>query len=595
MRHWFDNMMRSCAENFPARCEWGAEVVGEKPYGAHPKSPLFKPSQPRSLKGEVKKIPLFKGGRGISTRTGLHPRFQFVLLMMACAVLFQSPQANARQIPEFNTIEQQIDSYRMEDAKARLHALSDDARASAEGLYLRGKYLFYAGQYKQADTLLKQAIEGSRTELDWKYLRDQTDISRRNTDTLQTAKPQKGFTFHYRNGADALLIPYALEALNAQRRALKKSLGETVHHIRVYIVPNVQMLSELCGLSTEQIEATGTVAVSKYNRIMILSPSLIVGGYPWLDTLAHELTHILITKITANRAPIWLHEGVAKLLEGQWRGVSQTHLTPVLAYLLDQAVREKRLIPLRRFHPSVSYLPNQEDAALAYAQGLSFLRFVTERFRDGNSLKTLLALSAEKSLDGAFTISTAYGINKLYGWWQKNLEGSRNTPITLVPMMQRRFKTIPGNEKSDIDPILDREVRRHIRVGDLLRIRGHVAAARQEYEWALQKNETPTPDIVDRLVSTLLAEDRAEEALALLAPMESLYPNHFTVFLQAGEAHTKLGQVAQAKKALRAALALNPFHAEVHCMLSAIYEGSGEENKSAIEKEACLKLSSAAE
>ena len=517
----------------------------------------------------------------------------FFLVAVALSAYFHAIPAGAEVTPSLEQIETQIDSCRVESAWQQLSQLPEESRNSAKGRYLRGKYLFYVGQYQKADTLLKQAIEEARTELDWKYLRDQVEISRRFTDTLHTARPQKGFSFHYQNGMDSVLIPYALETLKAQRRQLKKTLGHTVDNIRVYIVPSVEMLSELCGLSTEQIEATGTVAITKYNRIMILSPSLIVGGYPWLDTLAHELTHLAITRITANRAPIWLHEGVAKLLEGQWRGIDKTELTPVLAYLLDEASREKRLIPLRRFHPSVSYLPNQEDAALAYAQVLSFLRFVTERFKDGNSLKSLLKISAEKSLEGAFIVTTSYGIAKLFRWWQKNLEGTSKTPAMLVPLMHRRFKTLQGAEKSNIDPILDREVRRHIRVGDLLRIRGHIAAAQKEYEWALEKNEALTPDIVDRLVSSLLAQNKSRDALKLLSAMETLYPNHSTVFMQAGEAHTKLGHLEDAESALSTAIALNPFNAETHCMLSAIYDGSGNEEKASIEKDACLKLSSA--
>jgi hypothetical protein len=35
-------------------------------------------------------------------------------------------------------------------------------------------------------------------------------------------------------------------------------------------------------------------------------------GYRWLDAISHEYMHYLIVKLTANKAPIWFHEGLAK-------------------------------------------------------------------------------------------------------------------------------------------------------------------------------------------------------------------------------------------------------------------------------------------
>lgn len=510
-----------------------------------------------------------------------------ILLLCACRGLA------AQSSPTLNEVENHIDAYQMEDAKRKLDSLSADVFQSAKGKYIRGKYLFFLGKYKKSEALLKEAIQKTKTELDWKYLRDQVEISRRQSNVLKQTKPKYGFTFFYQNGTDALLIPYALRTLLAQKRYLKKELGDTIEQMRVYILPSVQMLSEMCGLSEEQIEATGTVAVSKYNRIMILSPKLIVGGYPWLDTMAHELTHISITRLSSNRAPIWLHEGIAKLFEAKWRGVRHGKLVPVHAYLLDKAARERRLIPLRRFHPSVSYLPNQEDAALAYAQGLSFLTYLTQKFKPEHSLQSLLRLVAQIDVEPALRTTTSYDINKLYRWWQDELVGARNAPAELVPLMKRRFQTRSGSRNVNIDPVLSKEVRRHIRVGDLLRLRGHIDGAVKEYEWALSKSDSLTPDIVDRLADALLAQKNPAQALKLLGPMKALYPNHSTIFIQAGEAHTKLGNFDKAEKELRTAIALDPFHPDVHCMLSAILQDNGNTKDASLEKNHCLTLSSA--
>src|SRR5205085_2857164 len=49
------------------------------------------------------------------------------------------------------------------------------------------------------------------------------------------------------------------------------------------------------------------------------SPRAPALGYAWRDTLAHELTHLALSRGTLDRAPLWLQEGVAKREETRWR------------------------------------------------------------------------------------------------------------------------------------------------------------------------------------------------------------------------------------------------------------------------------------
>ena len=51
-------------------------------------------------------------------------------------------------------------------------------------------------------------------------------------------------------------------------------------------------------------------------------------GYPWLDTLAHEMTHLALSQGTRDRAPLWLQEGVAKREETRWRDPSPSTTCP---------------------------------------------------------------------------------------------------------------------------------------------------------------------------------------------------------------------------------------------------------------------------
>jgi hypothetical protein len=58
-----------------------------------------------------------------------------------------------------------------------------------------------------------------------------------------------------------------------------------------------------------------------------------VHGYPWLDTLAHEYTHFIVSRVSHNTVPIWFHEGLAKFEERRWRvaqsGGSTTESGPI--------------------------------------------------------------------------------------------------------------------------------------------------------------------------------------------------------------------------------------------------------------------------
>ena len=88
--------------------------------------------------------------------------------------------------------------------------------------------------------------------------------------------------------------------------------------IAVEIYPDARGLARATGLTIRQIETSGTIAVCKYHRLMIISPLAAANGYSWADTLAHEFIHLVISKKSRNKVPIWLH-GLAKYYESSWR------------------------------------------------------------------------------------------------------------------------------------------------------------------------------------------------------------------------------------------------------------------------------------
>jgi len=83
--------------------------------------------------------------------------------------------------------------------------------------------------------------------------------------------------------------------------------------------------------------------------------------------LKHELTHSFISYLTNNRAPAWLQEGVAQMLEP--RGLQ--HYGPVLSHLFQ----ERKQAPMRALEGSFAqYSSNQ--AMVAYVESLAAVEYL---------------------------------------------------------------------------------------------------------------------------------------------------------------------------------------------------------------------------
>src|SRR5262249_52741222 len=141
------------------------------------------------------------------------------------------------------------------------------------------------------------------------------------------------FVVRYPKGAEEILVPYAIEALEAARAALATDFDwAPPGKVRVEIHADVSDLATVSTLTLKEIETSGTIALCKWNRLMIVSPRALVRGYAWLDTLNHEYTHYVVTRLSHNTVPIWLHEGIAKFEERRWRAAAGGGLSPTMEH-----------------------------------------------------------------------------------------------------------------------------------------------------------------------------------------------------------------------------------------------------------------------
>ena len=116
----------------------------------------------------------------------------------------------------------------------------------------------------------------------------------------------------------------------------------------------------------------------------MLSPRASHHGYPYRDTLAHELTHLAITRVTHDHAPLWMQEGLAKHEETRWRppGPFDGPARAPEAMVLE-GIEKKLDLPLDKLGMSLAMLPSPEAAIVAYAEVTSFVRRLAAHEPDG--------------------------------------------------------------------------------------------------------------------------------------------------------------------------------------------------------------------
>src|SRR5205085_4730392 len=212
--------------------------------------------------------------------------------------------------------------------------------------YYRGRVLFEQGKYLESATAYEEArtrgagqIEGFEVE---------ARLARAVAEEVKGDEVHESahFVLLTRPGKDSLLAPYALEALEKAYAALTQDLGVSPSpKIRVEVYETAQALARVSPLTVAEIKASGTIALCKYNRLMITTPRALIRGYPWIDTLSHEFVHFLVTKRGRGNVPIWLQEGLAKFLETRWRGEPGLAVDQMSVLLLTRAAKYNTLIP----------------------------------------------------------------------------------------------------------------------------------------------------------------------------------------------------------------------------------------------------------
>ena len=492
-------------------------------------------------------------------------------------LLFLVLPASAHAASEAVGVERLFTEWRFAEAERALAALVKARPGEPATLAVKGYERFLAGDYRASLAEYRAAVGGGPAPAG---IREIMRLAEASADVVEGYRERRSANFLFRFTAeDAVLADYGLDALETAMTALSKDLGFfPVRPITVDVLRGSRELAAMTSLTEEEIERTGTVAVSKWSRIMVTSPRAMRLGYEWLDTLSHELVHYVVAALTYDRAPVWLQEGFSKFLERRWHAPAGLSLPPSMQHYLAKALANRKLIGFDAMHPSMAKLPRAEDAALAFAEVTTAIACLFER---GNTeaLREVLSVVREGG-DARVAVGRAYGGSGTWAdferAWRKYMTGLHYKPRPGLESMAPKYKK--KRDEGDAAPSEDDassslgESERYLRLGNMLLLRNRLRPASVEYEKGHRLAGNSQWIFAVKLGRVYLALGQTAEAREVVAPVQNIYPELPWPHLIAGQAALAQGDASLAVASLLRSLAINPYDPSVHCSLAEAYK-----------------------
>ncbi len=484
-----------------------------------------------------------------------------------------------------------LQTARHDDARALLADLEKRAADTVEVKWLRAELAFqtgdYAGAVKLLDKLPGDAVDGlvGGTR---KLAMSTLSV----TEAFAELKSPKGhFVIRYAPGPDATIAELAGEVLDAAWEAVGNDLGlRPADPIRVELLGAPSDLAKLSPLTESDIETTGTIALSKYNKLMVVSPRATIFGYPWMDTLAHEYTHLVVSRVSNDTVPVWLQEGLARFEQTRWRRPAEIVLSATEQSLLTSALKKGRLITFDEMHPSMAKLPSQEAAALAYAEVYTLVGWMHKKVGYKGIQAALLAQRDGKSARRAVAEALDMTWGAVEAEWKKDLKATERADRASPARAGKPIKFAKGGVDSENVGLeqVNARAKKHARLGGMMRARGLLDAAAIEYEKALTAGG-PDAFVAGKLARTLVELGKHERAIELATPLTAADDRDAVAAVTLGMARSARQEWPLAITAYEQALRVSPFDPTTRCGLAEAYSQTSDP-RAARERSACDEL-----
>lgn len=465
-------------------------------------------------------------------------------------------------------VHEHLSAWRFQQAEALLTLLTaatpthpEVRRARARLAYLRGEY----GDAARLATGLPDVVGTTQVGALTRRIRAAEAETR---GWIRRESRSGNFVFLHPPGPESILVPYAEEALEKARSVLAAELGLSPHGpVRVEFLPGPSALARLSPLTEDEVRRTGTIALCRDRKLMVVTPRALATGYAWLDTLGHEFVHYVLEATARDQVPLWLHEGLARYAQDRWRRPFPTALSPLQAHLLADALATGSLVPIARMMPSFAKLKDQREAALAYAQVTSMvLHLVSRHGREG--LRALVGhLAAGRTTDEALRRVAGVDLAGLTARWKRELARARLARVPGYDYLGRSFSA-PGGAAREPAAVPRGPVARYRRLGALLKARGRLQAARHAYARSFTASGESHGRVANSLGRLLLELKEPAEAARVAARALRFNEELAALHIVRARAAEATRRPAEAEAALFAANAVDPFDPEIHCRLA---------------------------
>lgn len=507
-----------------------------------------------------------------------------ILLTVLTLIFTVSSYSVTTLSEEVFTGHQLIDDWSIKEAESFTDILIKKYPKSGDAYFLKARVEFSKGNYKHAIKILNQVGDSHSKVLKFKKLVHDTYEVTKSFIT----KESDHFIYRFQQGPDEVLIHYAIEVLEKSYTVLGQLLNYYPEEkVLVEFYPNRDPFSKVSPLTMKDIETSGTVALCKYNRIMIISPGSLLRGYNWMDTLSHEYIHYLLTKKSRNNLPLWMHEGIAKYFEVRWRN-GEEYLTPIMETILAGGLQNNYLIPLDKMMPSLAKLETAEDVQLAYAEVSTMIEYLIQVKGD-----EVISVLLEKLANGKPFDQVLPNILKvdLYTFQDEWKQYAKRKELKIIPGLKPPailFKVDRSSQelyKENLE-IHNQQSQDLAFLGDILKSRNFHKAAIIEYQRAIDQSKIFSPVLHNKLAKTFLVTKDYDKAEILLEKCLSHYPMFHTTLVNIGELYFNANNIEKSRDFYERAIRVNPFNPFTHSRLMTIYQKLGQ-NK---EKELQAKL-----
>jgi tetratricopeptide (TPR) repeat protein len=516
--------------------------------------------------------------------------FITVLLILQLSLIVHRVSATTSS-ETIQSLTARLESWDVEEAWPEVQEALAKQPQDPDLLEMASHIAFHRGDYQESLKLMRRSMEvGGEDE-------KRRGFALFIEETINVLAPYKRcetphFIISLDDKQDGVLVDYVTDALEKTYKVMAEHYGfRPKEKVRVELFPEARAFYLASTLSVRDIEVTGAVGLTKFNKLQFLSPGALVHGYRWLDAISHEYMHYLIVKLTSNKAPIWFHEGLAKYEETRWRN-GPAYLSSLYQTLLAQAQADKKLIGFAKMEPSLVYLETPEEVQLAYAQAASAIEFIINSVGHEGLKKIMDRMAQTKAKGAGESIKEVLGLefSEFEEKWTEYLASKELKPLTGAKIHRYKVKEgKAGQERMDLEEIKSLVARNRAHLGDKLKERGRTGAAVLEYRRALAETQDSVP-VMNRLSSALIDLGRDGEAVDMLQRSLTLAPDHPTAYTLLGQVYLKMKDFTQAKEAFEESIQINPFNPEIHVGLANAYAMLGDTVGSAKERSIAYKL-----